>query len=279
MRTLDILRHTPSMPSPPAPLPKGEGTSDLPKGEGTSVSQDATVSDLEKMSGATNYNRWLLEQVAAEIGRRILEVGAGIGNATGALLPQAELGVAVEPNAAAAARLRRQYRQHAKLLVVEADICDPALRALASHRCDTAICFNVLEHIGDDVAALRNIARILVPGGRLLLIVPALPVIFGTIDRLVGHHRRYLPKTLKMSLQAADYRIERMSWMNFFGVLPWLVNNRILRRKEESTAQIGVFDRYIVPVVRRLERLVRPPVGLSLVAVASTRRACLEEAA
>jgi SAM-dependent methyltransferase len=239
---------------------------------------DATVADLEKMRGASRYNRWLLEQVSGEIGRRVLEVGAGIGNATGALL-DCELVVAVEPNAAAAKVLRSQYGQRPNLTVVEADICDPALGALGVHRCDTAICFNVLEHIADDVAALRSISRILVPGGRLLLIVPALPAIYGTIDVMVGHYRRYLPESLRAALERAGYRIERMSWMNFFSVLPWFVNNRILRRREESASQIRFFDRWILPCVRWLERRVRPPVGLSLVAVARSRGVCMEKAA
>jgi SAM-dependent methyltransferase len=239
---------------------------------------DATVSDLEKMRGAPNYARWCVEQVAPAMGKRILEVGAGIGNVTGSLLG-AECVVAVEQNAAAAARLRQQYRQHANLTVVEADICDPCLCSLKRHRCDTAVCFNVLEHIPDEVAALGNIARILVPGGKLLLIVPALPALLGTIDRTVGHHRRYLPGSLRDVLQRAGYRIERMSWMNCAGVLPWFVNNRILRRREESTSQILIFDRVVVPCMRRLEKIMRPPIGLSLVAVAGAKCAWAQRAA
>jgi SAM-dependent methyltransferase len=228
---------------------------------------DATVLDLELMSGAANYHRWLLEQVATEMGRRILEVGAGIGNYT-QYLRDAELLVCVEPHAPAAARLRETFHDWQNVLVVQKDICDPGLADLSRHACDTAICFNVLEHIDDDVAALANIARILAPGGRLLLIVPALPMIFGSIDRTVGHVRRYLPATLGRALAATGYRVERMRWLNFFGILPWWVNNCLLRRAEESTAQIRVYDRCVVPCVRWLERRVRPPLGLSLVAVA-----------
>ena len=239
---------------------------------------DAAVSDLEKLSQADNYHRWLLEQVAPAMGRRVLEVGAGIGNYTRLLL-DAELLVCVEPHAEAAAVLRRRFGAHGNAIVEQADICDGGLRRLAAHRCDTALCFNVLEHIDDHVAALRNIGRILVPGGRLLLIVPALPVLFGTIDRLVGHYRRYLPGTLRAALAAADYDVEQLRWMNLFGVLPWFINNRVLRRKEESTGQIRFFDRYVVPCVRWLERRVPPPVGMSLVAVAATRKAAIRRAA
>ena len=239
---------------------------------------DAKVLDLELMSGAANYHRWLLEQVAPEMGRRILEVGAGIGNYT-QYFREAELVVCVEPHAPAAARLRETFCQSQNVLVVQSDICDPALAGLSTHGCDTAICFNVLEHIDDDVAALTNIARILAPGGRLLLIVPALPMIFGSIDRTVGHFRRYLPATLSRALAATGYRVERMNWMNLFGIVPWWVNNRLLRRGEESATQIRVYDRYVVPCVRWLERRVRPPLGLSLVAVASTPAASNQKAA
>jgi SAM-dependent methyltransferase len=230
---------------------------------------DITVSDLEIMSSAVNYRRWLFDQVAAYRGRRVLEVGAGIGNYTG-FLADAEQVVSIDVHAGALAVLRAKYAGDARVAIHQADIADPSCRSLASYGCDSAICFNVLEHVEDHVGALRNIAAILVPGGRLLLIVPALPFIYGTVDRSLCHHRRYTRASLRAALAEAGYAAERVWWMNFPGIFGWFLNNRVLKRREESAAQIAFYDRFVVPCVRRVESVVRPPVGLSLVCVAQT---------
>ncbi len=228
---------------------------------------DITVSDLQIMSGAVNYRRWLCDQVAAYRGRRVLEVGAGIGNYTG-FLGDAEQIVSVDIHAGALEVLRQQFGQDPRVAIHQADIADPRCRHLASYGCDSAICFNVLEHIADHGAALENIGAILVPGGVLLLIVPALPVLYGTVDRALEHYRRYTPGSLRSVLTAAGYGVDALWWMNFPGIFGWLWNNRIIKRHEESAGQIKFYDRFIVPWVRRLEAVVRPPIGLSLVCVA-----------
>ncbi len=230
---------------------------------------EIAVSDLQMMRRAVHYRRWCFDQIARFVGPRVLEIGAGIGNQTEFLL-ESEMVVCVELYPEAAAVLRQRYAGHRQVVVFEGDICDPSARALTAYACDTAICFNVLEHIEDDAAALGNIARILAPGGRLLLMVPALPALFGSLDRALGHRRRYLPTTLRAALEMAGYRLERLWWTNLPGIVGWFLNNRILRRREESLGQILVYDRLVVPIVRLFESFVHPPVGLSLMAVART---------
>lgn len=230
---------------------------------------DITVSDLEIMKVAVNYRRWLFEHVAPYVGHRILEIGAGIGNYTELLL-ESELVVCVEIHPEAAALLEAKFESNPRVLIYQGDIVDPALRSLRKYQCDTAICLNVLEHIGDDVGALKNIAQILIPGGHLLLIVPALHIIFGSVDRSLGHYRRYTISSLRSSLDQAGYQIEHISWMNLPGIFGWLLNGHILRRKEESREQIMFYDRVVVPWLRVFESIVRPPIGLSLVCVAKT---------
>lgn len=230
---------------------------------------EITVSDLQIMQRAVHYRRWCFEQVTPFLGKRVLEIGAGIGNQT-EFLAHAEVVVCVEPCSEATAVLRESYAGDPRVVVFEGDICSEAARSLAVHACDTAICFNVLEHIADERAALANIAHILAPGARLLLMVPALPVLFGTVDRAVGHHRRYLPSTLRAALERAGYRVQRLWWMNLPGIAGWFLNNRVLKRHEESASQILFYDRFVVPATRFLESLIHPPIGLSLMAVAES---------
>jgi SAM-dependent methyltransferase len=227
---------------------------------------DITVSDLNIMTNAVNYRRWLFNQVAPYVGRRVFEIGAGIGNYTEFMLDR-DCVVCLEIHADAAARLRERFASNPRIRIYQGDIADASLRSLSAHQCDTAICFNVLEHVQDDVGALENIGHILVPGGRLLLIVPAIPAIMGTVDASLGHRRRYTPATLRSAFAAAGYTIEHLAYMNWLGILGWFWNNRVIKRVEESPAQIVFYDRFVVPWLSALERVVPPPIGLSLVCV------------
>ena len=235
------------------------------------MTEDPTVSDLDIMTGAVRYRRWLFSQTAAHLGQRVFEIGAGIGNYT-EFLQDRECVVCLEINATAVTRLRARFSVQAHLHIVQGDITDPALGALAAHHCDTALCFNVLEHVADEASALRNIAHILTPGGRLLLIVPALPVLMGTVDQMLGHHRRYTRRSLRTAVGAAQYTVESMFYMNFPGIFGWFLNNRLLKRTTESPGQIKCYDRLIVPWLAPIERWLKPPLGLSLVCVARTGR-------
>ena len=231
------------------------------------TSPDITVSDQLIMDGAVNYRRWLFEQVEPFLGRRIFEIGAGIGAFTEVLLDR-ELVVCLEIHQQAVAELGRRVGDQANVVIRQGDIADPAVCSLAAYDCDTAVGVNVLEHVADEEAALANIEGVIAPGGRLVLIVPALPSIMGSVDRALGHHRRYSAGRLRALLTGRGYVIERLYHLNLIGIMGWFWNNRVIKRGAESPGQIGFFDRLIVPWLSRMERLTPPPVGLSLVCVA-----------
>jgi SAM-dependent methyltransferase len=231
------------------------------------MDRDITISDLNIMKGATRYRRWLFNQVKAWAGQRILEVGAGIGNYTEFLIDREKV-VCLEIHPEAFTYLKERFSDVSNVLVIQGDVADPTIRSLETHQFDAAMCFNVLEHVEDDVLALRNIWHTLEPGGRLLLIVPAVPEIMGSVDRSLGHHRRYSRATLRAAIDASGFQLEKLHYMNSLGLLGWLLNNRIVRRQEESPAQISFYSRFIVPWLSTLETLVHPPIGLSLVCIA-----------
>jgi SAM-dependent methyltransferase len=236
------------------------------------VLKDITVSDLHIMSRAHNYRRWLFESVSGHLGRRVLEVGSGIGNYTEYLLNSEQV-VCVEIHADAVAELSDRFDGHKNIHIHHGDAQDPAFLKLARFKCDSAICFNVLEHIPDDKLALTHMRKVLVPGGKALLIVPALQWVYGTIDRQLDHYRRYNKKSMRALVEGAGLEVESLRWMNLPGVAGWFLNNRILQRTEESPGQILFYDRFIVPWLRRFEQVIPPPVGLSLVCVARVPKA------
>ena len=224
------------------------------------------VADLEIMARANNYRNWMYRRIAPYIGGRTLEVGAGIGNFTELLLDR-ELVVATDKFEMCVDYLRRRLGAQLKAAPMQLDLADPPTPALKPYNFDTIICMNVLEHVEDDVRALRFMHEVLVADGRAIILVPAFQFLYGTVDRAIEHHRRYTRKTLLPRMRTAGFEIEAAFYMNVIGMAGWFWNNRIKRTTEENPAQIAIFDRFIAPWAERVERLLTPPFGLSLIAV------------
>jgi SAM-dependent methyltransferase len=154
---------------------------------------------------------------------------------------------------------------------------DPAVEVLPGYlsehvepaSLDTVVAVNVLEHVEDDVAFLRDAHRSLVPGGRLLLFVPALAWLYGSLDRTFEHHRRYNRSTLDARLREAGFEVVRLQYSNSLGVLTWFVAGRVVGKATISARDVRLYDRLVVPWLLPIERVVVPPIGQSLIAVAA----------
>ncbi len=133
---------------------------------------------------------------------------------------------------------------------------------------DSLIAVNVLEHVERDDDVLRQAWDIARPGGTLLLFVPALPEIFGSLDTAFEHFRRYTKESLRRSLETAGWHIESLGYMNMPGILPWFVAGRMLHRTSITGREARLYDRFIVPVTAAIEDRVKAPIGQSLIAIA-----------
>ena len=230
---------------------------------------------LARMAKLEPYNRWLVDRFAGSLGRRILEIGAGFGNLTrylvrsdGATRPAPELVIASDLDPVAVEYLKGAFRED-RAVSVESHrfpLDSPDRDALAAHRLDTIVCCNVLEHIEDDRGTLRDMLAILQPGGRLVLLVPALARLYGTLDEHLRHFRRYEKPDLVEKLSAAGFALEDCRFVNRPGVIGWYVNGKILRRRVLPKGQLRAFQ-LLLPLLRREEK--RPPeFGMSLLAIA-----------
>jgi len=216
---------------------------------------------LESLESASRYADWIAKLMQEFVTGRVLEVGAGHGVITERL---ARLGpvVAAEPSPRAAARLRDRTAGIDGVQVVECDLTEAATLGPF----DTAVAVNVLEHIVDDVGALRSLRSALSPGGNVVLFVPAFELLYSRFDAQVGHIRRYRRSTMSDVLGAAGFAITEMRYVNAPGALLWLVFNRLLALPPSPTA-IRAYDRVVVPLVRAIETGRRAPFGQSLLAV------------
>ena len=212
---------------------------------------------LDRMAEADRYNAWLLDRARPYLGSRVLELGAGIGTFTEQLADGRDV-VAVEPDSALLPDLRANAPS---ATVFEGDV-----ETAPPGPFDSAVCFNVLEHIADHAGALGAIRERLRPGGHLLLLVPSHPFLYGPIDAAFEHERRYAKEPLRTLLETAGFRVVELRRVNPVGALGWLVAGRVLRRSEIPGGPLRAFDR-AVPVLRALDRA-ELPLGLSLWAVA-----------
>jgi SAM-dependent methyltransferase len=225
--------------------------------------------ELDALEASPNYYAWILRHFMPHLRGRVLELGAGIGTVAGHLRrhPAVSDLILVEPADNLFPRLAARFADQDRVTVVHGRLQDVA----ETIRVDAVITVNVLEHVENDVALLRAAHRLLAPDGAVLLFVPALPWLYGTLDESFGHVRRYTRPGLVGRLTQAGFRIETLRYFNCPGVGPWLVAGRILRRRTIRAGDARAYDRWVVPWASRLEQRWAPPFGQSLLAVARAR--------
>jgi 2-polyprenyl-3-methyl-5-hydroxy-6-metoxy-1,4-benzoquinol methylase len=215
---------------------------------------------------APNYVSWVAEMIDPHVGEKVLELGAGHGAITACYAAGREV-VASDLSDACVAVLRRRFEGASNVRVVQQD-----LRQLddSGERFDSVVMLNVLEHIEDDVGVLSVLPRVLRPGGRIVIYVPALNALYGKPDRMLGHFRRYSKWRFKAVASAARLEIVTLRYANALAIPGWWIYSHT-DLDQTYRPCLSAWDRTGVPLSRRLERRIRVPVGLNLLAVLTSR--------
>ena len=216
----------------------------------------SAVDNLEVMEEARNYNRFLIDEVLrhADPSGPIADFGAGTGTFARHLRDRGLTVTCIEPDRSLGALLEDDgFRWH------------PSLDDLAPASMGTVYSLNVLEHILDDTASLRDMHRVLAPGGRLYLYVPAFNVLYSSMDAKVGHHRRYRLEELVGKLTAAGFAVDRARYVDSLGFPATLLYKAVGNRKGDiDTRSVTLYDRIAFPLSRLLDRAVDRWVGKNL---------------
>jgi SAM-dependent methyltransferase len=245
------------------PWSTDESTDDGPVAVTFDDAADALSPVLDDLDeAAANYASWVCELVAPHLGPTVLEVGAGRGSITARLAARGHRVVACEPDRDCVTGLRARFADDPRVEVLAGGI-----GAAAGRLVDAVVFVNVLEHIEDDVGALRDAYDLLAPGGHVVVYAPAFPALYSEFDRRIGHHRRYRISTLATALARAGFDVPEARYVNAPGALAWWLVARTLGRNPTSRGLSGAYDRLVVPLVRRVEARVDPPFGQSVLAV------------
>ncbi len=220
---------------------------------------DGQLETLDNLSSSFNYNKWIFNLTKPYLGKRILEVGCGIGNMTRHFTDRVVLGVDIDPHYLKIAKKRFKDKKNVGFCLVD---LEKGLKRFKTFKADTIVCINVLEHIQRDESFINECESLLCPGGKLILFVPAMPMIYGQMDKTYGHFRRYTKVEIFKKVEI-KLNVVKCNYLNILGVLGWWYNGRFLKRKTIPRKHLIFFDKFF-KITLLLEKFVPKFFGLSL---------------
>lgn len=206
---------------------------------------------------------------ANETGSTILEVGAGLGQNTNYLISLDRHVTVLEPDLELCASLEKKFETTSSVEVFHGDLDGFCNTTSKTRNFDSAVYINVLEHIEDDIAELVQVRSMLKVEGRVIIFVPALPSLYGTMDGQSAHFRRYSKRELVAVTHAAGFEVEKCAYFDPLGVLVYLAMYRILKISRLGAGSVFVYDKVLLPLSEWIANVVRHRIiGKNLIIVA-----------
>jgi len=218
---------------------------------------------LEGLATAVNHRRWFVELALPYLGDDPIEIGSGLGDYALEWAPHFTRFTATEADPGRLVALKERLGGHPNVAIREM-----LLPADEAGSYSGAVSYNVLEHIDDHVGALRSMARLVRPGGRIVLIVPAFPFAMSPVDIATGHVRRYTKKSMRAALTAAGLAVQELRYANALGLIGYYAATSVFKLTPKEGPMVKLYDQYVLPATRAAEQLIRPPFGQSVFTVA-----------
>jgi len=219
------------------------------------------VDNLNAMAEAVHYNEFLVQEVVRHCGtsQRVLDFGAGTGTFARSLRDRGFNVVCIETDPLLQTQLRRANLE-----------CHASLAAIPPQSVDFMFSLNVLEHIEDDAEILRTMQERLKPGGRLYLYLPAFNLLYSSMDRKVGHFRRYRISPLVRLLQRAGFLVSHARYADSLGFLVTLLYQVLGSRQGDLNPRaLRLYDQVVFPLSRLLDRVLGGVLGKNVWALAT----------
>lgn len=225
---------------------------------------------LERFAAATRFNGWMFDTIRPYCKGHVLEVGSGIGNISRLFLDNNIPLTASDLRAEYCTILKRQFGNHPYLRgITSVDLAVPDFKDRYRdmlQQFDTVVSLNVIEHIQEDAQAIAYCTELLKPGGTLIILVPAFQVLYNLFDDELGHYVRYTDDSMAALFDSAGLEVTNQQYFNAVGILGWMVNGSIFRKKLIPRKQLALFDR-LVPVIKMVDAITFHKIGLSVITV------------
>jgi len=239
-------------------------------------SNDIGSDTLFRMRAMKNNNRLIFDRIKAHLGSSILEIGSGIGNISRLMMQPKRKLILTDYSESYIEYLSQAFIGNPGVKVLLHDIQSQDISVFEKFNIDTAVCINVLEHIEKDVQVIKNIHNILNKDGCLVLLVPSMKALYGTLDKELGHFRRYDICELKNMLEGNGFIVKQIYYHNMFSSIGWYVNGRIFKRKIIPLFQVSTLDK-ILPAIMFFEKYFKLPFGLSIICIAVKKSETAEQ--
>src|SRR6188768_1330910 len=221
---------------------------------------------LEVIAKADRFNKWMYDQFKHQLKGEILEIGSGIGNISHLVIEEGRSITLSDYNDEYCESLRKKFSQHSNVReVIKIDLLDPDFENKYSaykEKFDSIFLLNVIEHIENDLVAVKNCKYLLRSGGHLILLAPAYSWLYCTFDKQLGHFTRYSLKQLKDLLKKGAFSILKGDYFNFTGIAGWFLFGKILNKKMLGRGEMSAFNK-IVPLAKTVDKILGRSTGLS----------------
>jgi SAM-dependent methyltransferase len=228
---------------------------------------------LLNISKAAGFNQWMFGSIRPYVKGKTLEIGSGIGNISSLFVRNKMPLFLSDHKEEYCQLLRKTFAGQPEVSgIFHVDLADKNFEVKYAgllNTFDTVFALNVVEHIEDDVLAIANGAKLLTPGGHLILLLPAYPWLFNRWDQGLGHHRRYTGKSVR-TLLSKEFDVVKIWYFNLAGIFGWWWFGSVLHRELISGAHMQIYEKFL-PLFRLADKMSGRRIGLSVIGVGSKK--------
>jgi 2-polyprenyl-3-methyl-5-hydroxy-6-metoxy-1,4-benzoquinol methylase len=222
--------------------------------------------NLRAIAEADKFNEWMYQQVVPHCTGKILEIGSGIGNIS-YFFDRDEMDIDLSD-------IREQYRSYLKKsfekrAVLDMDIVADGFIDLHGDKLgtyDAVFALNVVEHIKDDKLAIENMIKLLKPGGKIIILVPAYQWLYNGFDVALEHFKRYTKSRLLGIFPTRCAKLIRSWYFNFAGIFGWFLVGSVMKKKLIPESNMKLYN-VLTPIFKIADKVVLNKMGLSVIAV------------
>lgn len=242
------------------------------KGMIKNMKQNDISDNLEQWNKLDRYSEWMYRSYSKYVGKRVLDIGAGVGNLTQYLVKSCECVIGVDIFEHQINSMKKRFIQYENFEAYKFNILEDDLSKFINYKFDTIVCINVLEHLEDDLLAINKMKSLIVKGGKLIILVPACSKLYSHLDKNVGHHRRYDKGQLKILSGKCNMKIVANKYFNFWGIIPYYLKGKISKDKGGSFSTDlnetnSKFYNKMSTILEPIENIFIPTIGLSEIMV------------
>jgi len=222
--------------------------------------------NLRAIAEADKFNEWMYQQVVPHCTGKILEIGSGIGNIS-YFFDRDGMDIDLSD-------IREQYRSYLKKsfekrAVLDMDIVADGFIEMHGDKLgtyDAVFALNVVEHIKDDELAIENMIKLLKPGGKIIILVPAYQWLYNGFDVALEHFKRYTKSRLLGIFPTTGAKLIRSWYFNFAGIFGWFLVGSVMKKKLIPESNMKLYN-VLTPIFKIADKVVLNKMGLSVIAV------------